>query len=175
MTTMIQLSDEQIERRNTFCGCNLENVVKYVSIHGVISTLLLPLTVQVIGGQYGVLMISHSRTKKCPDEVLTLTDMHVVLEVFLISLLLVGHSVGFIGVFQKWSAGLVLNLLFRIGEIFLSFYWLMSVFTDNIKSHTMSQFSLGWYCFFSFFVQFMSLNIIVLWISAPVKKKIKKD
>ncbi|KAF7990211.1 hypothetical protein HCN44_000016 [Aphidius gifuensis] len=151
ITTMIPMTNKEIKPKHTFFHSTAMCAGKYASLHGAISTLLLPLTVQVIGGQYGELIHPEiDPNSREPDmKILSLTDMTVLHEVILISLLFIAHLIGFISVLKRWIVGLIFYSLFRVGEASLSFSWLASVTHNSIKSHVMSQFALGWYCFFA--------------------------
>ncbi|XP_044010355.1 uncharacterized protein LOC122854007 [Aphidius gifuensis] len=171
-TTTIPSTDEERSRRNTFCCCSLDSAAIFSPLYGIISTLLLPLTVQVIGGQYGTLVLSG---RKSSQELLTLTDMPVALEVFLISLLFIGHLIGFISVIKKWMVGLVFYFFFRVGELYLCFFWFASVGNEFIKSHLMSQYSLGWYCIFALVMEFICISSVLLFCCESLHGENKKS
>ncbi|XP_044011052.1 uncharacterized protein LOC122854458 [Aphidius gifuensis] len=173
---MLPLTNKELKPKNTYNYSTIMCAGKYVSLHGVISTLLLPLTIQVIGGQYGELI--HPKTEYDPIEpnikILSLTDMTVLHEVVLISLLFFAHLIGLISVIKKWGIGLVFYFLVRGGELCLSFTWFISVTNNSIKSHVMSQFELGWYCLFALVIEFIS-SVLVLAVTVQVLKCKKKE
>ncbi|KAF7990212.1 hypothetical protein HCN44_000017 [Aphidius gifuensis] len=170
---MIPLTNKEIKPRihQKCCRlCTWRNVAIFVALHGVISTLLLPLTVRgPIGGQYGTLInIGRSKTSK---ELLSLTDMSFAHEMFLISLLFLAHLIGFVSVIKKRRRGMMFCMLVRLLEYFSYAFWIKSVSAETIKSHVMSQNSLGWYIFISFAIQCLSLLVLVIYAFLEIPKK----
>ncbi|XP_044012828.1 uncharacterized protein LOC122855494 isoform X2 [Aphidius gifuensis] len=186
MTTTMPSTNEEISRRNTFfsiCSSVDDAAIPAIctSLYGIISTLLLPLTVRgPIGGQYGVLILvlaDHDDPSTTYQEfhLLTLTDMSISLEMFLISMLFFAHLIGFISVIKKWMRGLVFYSIFCFVEFVLSLLWLANVLGGHIKSHVMSQYTLGWYCFFAVVIQVISCNAVDSFCDEGAGKNKKSD
>ncbi|XP_044012578.1 uncharacterized protein LOC122855349 [Aphidius gifuensis] len=171
---MIPLTNKDIKTKIHEGCCRLctwRNVAIFVALHGVISTLLLPLTLRgSIGGQYGMLIsIGRSRPN---NELLSVTDVPFAHEMFLISLLFLAHLIGFVSVIKKSMIGMVFYMLVHLPEFTFSFFWMRSVGEGTIKSHVMSQYSLAWYCAVSCVTQYLSLSAIAGYAFFIVPKKI---
>ncbi|KAF7990238.1 hypothetical protein HCN44_000043 [Aphidius gifuensis] len=174
MSTSIPSTDEEISRRDTSCCCPFNCAAICGSLYGVISTLLLPLTIRGrIGGQYGVLITKDDKEGR--TELINLTDMSFAVEMFLIGLLFFVHLIGFISVLKKRIGWVLLSVIFHIGEIILCLFWIKNVLSENIKSHVMSQYSLGWYCFFALVIESISLVAVMSVSDEEVGKNKKSD
>ncbi|KAF7989783.1 hypothetical protein HCN44_008457 [Aphidius gifuensis] len=177
MIPMTYKEMEPITRPNTLCCFNLYRLAKCVSLHGIISTLLLPLTVQVIGRQYGVLIYPNERfhSAKFPNyaEMMTFTDVPTAVEAIPISLLVLMHLLGFISVLKKSGDDILIYFFARMAEMVFIFFWAVSVAEDSIKSHVMSQFWLRWCCVFSLFIEFFSMVVLLAMVQESYKNKLQ--
>ncbi|XP_044011053.1 uncharacterized protein LOC122854459 [Aphidius gifuensis] len=153
-----QKTQDEILRHSRICCFSTYAFAKFVALYSLITTLLLPLTIQVIGGQYGVLIYpSEGRFEK----LFTFTDVPAAVEAIPITLLALVHLFGFISVIKKWTGYIVLYFLVRVVELFFFFFWLISAVDESIKSHVMSQYLLKWCCSFSLLNALFSLYVIL--------------